>query len=295
MKKLLSVFVIALLVTSGAAFAAKPAAKAPAKAATATTMPAKGEKSAESTAKPAPVAAPEGKCPEATEEAEAPKQPWPDKGVFGHYDTASVQRGFQVYREVCSNCHSLKFLSYRDLQDLGYTPDQVKAVAASVTVQDGPNDEGQMFDRPGRPSDHFKSPFPNEKAARAANNGALPPDMSLLAKAREGGEDYIYAILTGYSQAPSCVNMFPGMNWNKYFPPHQIAMPKPLNDGQVSFSDGSPNSLPDEARNVAQFLAWASEPRMEQRKEMGIKVLLFLFVFVGVMAASKCKVWEDVR
>lgn len=307
MKRILSALVLAAVLGSGAAYAAKTHAaadKVPA-AATATTTSAKSAvPAAESTANPPPAdanenaaaaAGAESKCPQATAENVPPKQVWPDEGVFGAYDKAALQRGFQVYREVCSNCHSLKFVAYRDLEDLGYTPDQVKAVAASVTVQDGPNDEGQMFDRPGRPSDHFKSPFPNEKAARAANNGALPPDMSLLIKAREYGKDYVYAILNGYETAPSCVAMNPGMNWNKYFPPHQIAMPKPLNDGQVQFGDGTPNNLQQEARDVAQFLAWASEPHMEQRKEMGIKVLLYMFVFIGVMAAAKRKIWEDVR
>ena len=226
---------------------------------------------------------------------EPPKQQWPHHGIFGKYDMASVQRGFQVYKEVCSACHSMKFMSYRDLSGLGYTPDQVKAVAAEVTVTDGPNDDGEMFDRPARPSDHFKSPFANDKAARAANSGALPPDMSLLVKAREHGEDYIYAVLTGYTDPPACASMNPGKQWNKYFPPHQISMPKPLADGQVSFSDGAPNALPDEARDIVQFLAYASEPHMEARKFMGIKVVLFLLVFAGIMRAVKRKVWAGVH
>lgn len=232
---------------------------------------------------------------ECTEIPEPPKQAWPEQGIFGKYDMAAVQRGFQVYKEVCSACHSMKFMSYRDLAGLGYTPDEVKALAAEVTVTDGPNDDGEMFDRPGRPSDHFKSPFVNEKAARAANGGALPPDMSLLVKAREHGEDYIYAVLNGYSEPPKCAQMNPGKQWNRYFPPHQISMPKPLADGQVSFDGGAPNTLPDEAKDVVQFLAYASEPHMEARKFMGIKVLLFLLVFAGIMRAVKTKVWKDVH
>jgi ubiquinol-cytochrome c reductase cytochrome c1 subunit len=157
------------------------------------------------------------------------------------------------------------------------------------------DDSGQMVDRPGRPSDHFKPPFANDRAARAANNGALPPDMSLLVKAREYGEDYVYAILNGYEPAPTCASVMQGMNWNKYFPPHQIAMPKPLNEGQVQFTDGTKPTMDEESRDIVQFLAWASEPHMEQRKEMGLKVLLFMLVFCGIMAAAKCKVWEDVR
>ena len=213
---------------------------------------------------------------------------------FGTYDTASVQRGFKVYREVCASCHAMKFLSYRDLGALGYTPEQVKAVAASVTVQEL-GEDGQMVDRPGRPSDAFKSPFPNDRAARAANNGALPPDMSLLVKSREHGEDYIYALLNGYEAPPSCATVNTGMNWNKYFPTHQIAMPKPISDNQVSYTDGTEATLDREARDVTQFLAWASEPHLNHRKEMGLKVVLFMIVFSCIMAASKCRVWEGVR
>ena len=224
-----------------------------------------------------------------------PQQMWQHKGVFGTWDKAAVQRGFQVYKEVCSACHAMKFLSYRNLQALGYTPEQVKAVAAEVTVTDGPNDEGEMFDRPGRPSDRFKSPFANDNAARAANNGALPPDLSLVTKSRHAGEDYIFALLTGYGEAPDEVAMNPGMNYNKYFPGHQIAMAQPLIEGQVSYSDGTANTLEQQARDVSQFLAWAAEPHMEHRKGMGIKVMLFMFVFCGIMLAAKRKIWADVH
>jgi ubiquinol-cytochrome c reductase cytochrome c1 subunit len=231
----------------------------------------------------------------AAEETALVKQHWPHKGIFGTYDKAAVQRGFQVYKEVCSACHSLKFLSYRNLGDLGYTPDQVKAVAAQYTVTDGPNDDGEMFDRPALPSDRFKSPFKNDKAARAANNGALPPDMSLLVKAREGGEDYIFGVLTGFEDAPAGVEMQPGMSYNKTFPGHQIAMAKPLSDGQVSYTDGTTASLEQEARDVTQFLAWASEPHLEQRKQMGVKVILFLLAFAGIMYAAKRKIWSKLH
>jgi ubiquinol-cytochrome c reductase cytochrome c1 subunit len=152
-----------------------------------------------------------------------------------------------------------------------------------------------MFDRPAKPSDHFKSPFANDEAARASNGGALPPDMSLLVKAREGGEDYIYGILTGYGPAPSDVTMMPGLNYNKVFPGHQIAMPQPMTDGRVTYTDGTPNSLDQEARDVTQFLAWASEPKMEERKRMGIKVILFMAVLAGVLLRTKRKVWSKVH
>lgn len=224
-----------------------------------------------------------------------PKQMWQHKGVFGTWDKTAVQRGYQVYKEVCAACHAMKFLSYRNLQALGYTPEQVKAVAAEATVIDGPNDEGEMFERPGLPSDRFKAPFANDKAARAANNGALPPDLSLVAKSRHAGEDYIFALLTGYGEAPDDVVMNPGMSYNKYFPGHQIAMAPPLTEGQVAYSDGTANTLEQQARDVAQFLAWAAEPHMEHRKGMGIKVMLFMFVFCGIMLAAKRKIWADVH
>ncbi|MDE1152909.1 MAG: cytochrome c1 [Micavibrio sp.] len=312
MKKTLSLALFALLLAATAptlavaadAPASEAAAKASGSEAAAEVTASKAPETdkaapaeAEAAAKPAAAAA-AGEAPACPEEKETPepaKQVWPHKGVFGRYDMASVQRGFQVYKEVCSSCHAMKFMSYRDLAGLGYTPDQIKSVAGEYTVTDGPNDDGEMFERPARPSDHFKAPFANDKAARAANGGALPPDMSLLVKAREHGEDYIYALLNGYEEAPACATKVPGGNWNKFFPGHHIKMPKPLADGQVSFSEGAPNNLPDEARDVVQFLAYASEPHMEARKFMGIKVILFLLVFAGIMRAVKRKVWQDVK
>jgi ubiquinol-cytochrome c reductase cytochrome c1 subunit len=200
-----------------------------------------------------------------------------------------------VYKEVCSACHSLKFVSYRDLEALGYTKDEVKAIAAQDTVMDGPNEEGEMFERPALPSDRFKSPFKNDKAARAANNGAMPPDMSLLVKARVGGEDYLYGLLTGYADAPADEHMMAGMTYNKVFPGHQIAMTKPLSDGQVSFADGTDNSMKQEARDVAQFLTWASEPHQDNRKHLGWKVILFMLAFAGIAYAAKRRVWTKLH
>lgn len=224
-----------------------------------------------------------------------PRQHWQHSGMFGTWDKAAVQRGYQVYREVCAACHAMKYLHYRDLSALGYTEGQVKAVAGEAAFTDGPNDDGEMFERAGLPSDPFKSPFANDKAARAANNGGLPPDLSLIAKARHAGEGYVYALLTGYEQAPACAEMNPGMNWNKYFPGHQIAMAPPLSAGQVAYADGTSNSLEQQARDVAQFLAWAAEPHMEHRKGMGVKVMLFMLVFCGIMLAAKRKIWADVH
>lgn len=224
-----------------------------------------------------------------------PDQDWPHEGIFGTYDRSALQRGFQVYKEVCSACHSMKQLSYRNLTEIGFTEEEVKAIAAQYFVTDGPNDDGEMFERPAVPADQFKSPFPNKKAARAANGGAYPADLSLIAKARAGGEDYIYALLTGYEEPPAdkADTLLPGTYWNRYFPGHQISMAPPLMDGMVSYADGTSNSLHQQARDVAQFLAWASEPHMEVRKQMGIKVILFLIVFSGVMYAVKRKVWAN--
>jgi ubiquinol-cytochrome c reductase cytochrome c1 subunit len=227
-------------------------------------------------------------------EHEIPKQEWSFSGLFGTYDRAELQRGFQVYKEVCANCHGLDHLSYRNLTDLGFSADEVKAIAAEYQVPDI-GDDGQPVQRPAKPSDKFVRPFPNEKAARAANNGAYPPDLSLMAKAREGGPNYIFAILTSYGEPPPDVKMAEGMYYNTAFPGHQIAMPQPLQDGQVTFADGSPNKLPDEARAIANFLEWTAEPEQEHRKRMGVQVVLFLLVLAGLLYAAKRKIWAEIH
>lgn len=214
-------------------------------------------------------------------------------GVFGTYDRASAQRGFAVYQQVCAACHSMRLMSYRNLRDLGLTEQQVIAIASQVQIQDGPNDEGQMFERPGRPSDRFRSPFPNPQAARAGNNGALPPDLSVIAKARAGGADYLYALLTGYEDAPAGVTLAEGMSYNRYFPGHQIAMSRPLNPDQVEFADQTPATVENMARDVATFLAWAAEPELEERRSMGVKILVFLTILAGLAYAVKRKIWAN--
>jgi ubiquinol-cytochrome c reductase cytochrome c1 subunit len=235
----------------------------------------------------------------ATAEAKHPHGPpggWPEAGPLGTYDRASLQRGYQVYAQVCSTCHSMKLLSYRDLTQLGFSPAEVKAIASNYQVADGPNDQGEMFQRPTRPSDHFVSPFPNDQAARAGNGGALPPDLSLIIKARHGNEDYVYSILTGFGQTPPASEVVAkGMNYNPYFAGHQIAMPPPLHEGAVSFADGTPATVDQMAKDVVQFLAWASEPHLEDRHETGIKVVLFLIVFAGVMYGVKKRVWSKLK
>ena len=217
-------------------------------------------------------------------------------GLFGHFDRASAQRGFQVYKEVCSGCHSMHLLSYRNLRQLGLSEAEVAGIAATVQVMDGPNDEGQMVERPGRASDRFKSPFPNEQAARAANNGAYPPDLSVITKAREGGADYIHALLMGYGDPPAGMQIADGMHYNKYFAGHQIAMPASISsDGQFEYHDGTRATVDQMVTDVTQFLAWAAEPELEERKAMGVKIIIFLTILGGLAYAVKRKVWRDVH
>jgi ubiquinol-cytochrome c reductase cytochrome c1 subunit len=233
----------------------------------------------------------------AEEEAKTPPhQQWPFEGVFGTYDRAASQRGYQIYKEVCSACHPVKHLYFRDLEELGYTEDQVKGIAAQVQVTDGPNDQGEMFQRPARPSDKIPGPFPNDQAARAANNGALPPDLSLITKAREGGPDYVYAILSGYKDPPAGFKMNEGMYYNEYFDGHQIKMPPPLTQpDQVKYADGTQASVPQMAHDVVNFLSWAAEPNLDERHRIGFKVILFLLIASGVFYAAKRKIWARVH
>lgn len=225
----------------------------------------------------------------------APSQDWSFDGVFGTFDRGALQRGFQVYQQVCSACHSMDYLAYRNLSALGYSEAQVKAIAMQFSTMDGPDDEGEMFERPMRPSDKFKAPYENSNAARYANNGAFPPDLSLIAKARVGGPDYVYGILTGYEEAPEGETLGEGQYWNKYMPGHKIAMAPPLSDDIVGYEDESPTTVDQYARDVATFLMWAAEPKMEIRKKTGIKVILFLLVFAGIMYSVKKKIWADVK
>lgn len=227
--------------------------------------------------------------------AKPAEQNWSFDGIFGRYDRAALQRGFQVYREVCAACHSLSFVYYRHLAALGYNEKEIQAIAASVEVQDGPNDEGQMFTRPGRPSDRFKAPFPNQPAARAANNGALPPDLSVITKARPYGADYVYALMTGYREPPPGVEVPQGMHYNVAFPGQLIAMASQLSEGAVPYQGDVKATVPQMARDVSAFLAWASEPELEDRKRTGFKVMLFLVVLTGVLYALKRQIWSDVH
>ncbi len=225
---------------------------------------------------------------------EFPKQEWSFAGPFGTYDKAAAQRGFQVYKEVCSSCHSMKLVYYRNLAGIGLSAEQIKAVAASVDVPTI-GDDGQPTERKGEPSDHFKSPYPNDKAARAAQNGALPPDQSVIIKAREGGADYIYALMNGYEAAPADVKMSDGMNYNKWFTGHQIAMAAPLTDGRVEYTDGTKATVDQMARDVTTFLAFVANPEMEARKRLGVRVVLFLALMTCLTYAVKRQIWSDVK
>jgi len=234
--------------------------------------------------------------PATASEAPVPAaQSWSFSGPFGTYDRAALQRGFQVYKDVCAGCHSLRHVHYRDLAAFGYNEDEIKAIAASVEVQDGPNDQGEMFTRPGRPYDRFKSPFPNDNAARAANNGAFPPDLSVIIKARPHGPDYLFALMTGYKEPPPDIKITEGMMYNTAFAGYQIAMPPPLSEGSLEYKDGTKATIPQMAKDVATFLAWAAEPEMEERKRLGYKVLLFLVVLTGVLYAAMRRVWSKVH
>ena len=212
----------------------------------------------------------------AAESIELPEYAWTFSGPLGKFDQNQLQRGFQIYREVCSTCHSLSFIAFRNLEDLGYNEDEIKAIASSYEIKDGPNDAGGMFTRPGRPSDHFPDPFPNRKAAEAANNGAYPPDLSLMTKARHGGADYVKALLMGYTEAPSGFDLADGQYYNRFMAGHRIAMAAPLLDGAVDYKDGSPKTLDQYTSDIAAFLTWTAEPYMIQRKETGLRVMLYV-------------------
>jgi ubiquinol-cytochrome c reductase cytochrome c1 subunit len=229
----------------------------------------------------------------AQEIPEPAKQDWSFYGPFGSYDQASLQRGFQIYREVCSACHSMNLVAYHDLSGIGYDEAEIKAIAASVQIPDI-DDNGAPADRPGRPSDFFKAPFPNSKAAQVANNGAIPPDQSLIVRGRKYGPDYIYALMMGFKDAPAGMKIGDGMYYNEAFPGGQIAMPPPLTDDRVTYADGTKATLQQEAHDIATFLTWTSDPHLEERHRLGARVLIFLLAFSGVMYGVKKKIWSDV-
>ena len=223
------------------------------------------------------------------------KTNWSFKGIFGTFDRASLQRGYQVYQEVCSGCHSAQHLSYRNLSEKGgpeFSVEEAKAIAAQFEVEDGPNSDGEMFTRLGRLSDKFVKPYPNVEASTAANGGAYPPDMSVLAKARKGGADYIYSLLLGYEEAPTGFELDEGVYYNKYMSGNRIKMLAPLSDGLVEYSDGTQSTTAQMAKDVTTFLVWAAEPHLESQHRMGFKVIIYLIILLTLVYMSKQKVWS---
>jgi ubiquinol-cytochrome c reductase cytochrome b/c1 subunit len=242
---------------------------------------------------------------------------WSFAGAFGRYDQAQLRRGFKVYKEVCASCHSIKLLAFRNLGEPGgprFSPQEVAAVAASYKIKDGPNDAGDYYERPGRPSDRFPPPFANEQAARAALAGAYPPDMSVLAKARgysrgfpgflldalpgftyqEHGVDYLVSLMEGYADPPPEVNLPPGQFYDPYMPGRRIGMPPPLVDGVVAYDDGAPQTIDQYAKDVSAFLMWSAEPHLDARKRVGLGVVSFLTVFAGLLYFTKRRIWSKV-
>lgn len=224
------------------------------------------------------------------------------EGPFGRFDQAQLQRGYKVYREVCAACHAMELVSFRHLGDEGgpfYDPEYpnpndnpyVKALAADSQVGDIDSETGDPIQRPAIPADRFPSPFPNEAAARASNGGALPPDLSVIVKARPNGADYIHGLLVGYQDPPAGFELTPGMSYNLYFPGHQIAMPPPLNEGQVEYADGTEATVERMARDVTAFLAWAAEPKLEARHRLGFQVMIYLIVLAVLLYFSKRRIW----
>jgi ubiquinol-cytochrome c reductase cytochrome c1 subunit len=256
------------------------------------------------------------------EHYQIPRQKWTYGGLFGYFNEEQLRRGFKIYHEVCSNCHNMRLLSYRNLGEPGgphLSKEEVQALAAEVQVAEGYNDQGEVKMRPGKPSDNFQWKFKNEKEAAAALGGAVPPDLSVMAKARtverefawyafpfimlrdlatqyqEQGSDYIYALLTGYTEPPAGAKVADGLYYDKAFPGHQLAMPQPLADGAVDYGDGTPNTLDQETRDVVSYLAWAAEPHLVERKKLGLWVLVYLGVLAALLFISKKTLWRNVE
>ena len=232
------------------------------------------------------------------EKVEYLKTDWSFKGLFGKFDRGALQRGYQVYTEVCASCHSMKYLSYRNLSEKGgpeFTEQQAKAIAASFDVTDGPNSDGEMFTRPGKLSDKFVMPYENVKAAQAANGGAYPPDMSVLVKARGGGVDYIYSLLQGYEDPPAGIILDEGVHYNKYMYGNKIKMSNPLSDGLVEYSDGTNATVEQMSKDVTTFLMWTAEPHLETRHQMGFKAIVYLIILTILVYFSMKRIWSRVE
>ncbi len=232
------------------------------------------------------------------EKVEYLKTDWSFKGLFGKFDRGALQRGYQVYTEVCASCHSMKYLSYRNLAEKGgpeFSVAEAKVIAASFEVADGPNTDGEMFTRPGKLSDKFVKPYENVEAAKAANGGAYPPDMSVLIKARSGGADYIYSLLQGYTEAPAGMTLDDGVYYNKYMYGNKIKMASPLSEGVVEYSDGTETSISQMSKDVTTFLMWAAEPHLEARHQMGFKAIIYLIILTVLVYFSMKKIWSRIE
>ncbi|KAL4245247.1 Cytochrome c1 [Abortiporus biennis] len=224
-----------------------------------------------------------------------PHYPWSHGGLLDSFDHSSIRRGYQVYREVCAACHSLDRIAWRNLVGVSHSVDEVKAMAEEVEYEDGPNDQGEMFQRPGKLSDYMPPPYPNEEAARASNQGALPPDLSLIVKARHGGPDYIFALLTGYRDAPAGFEIRDGMNYNPYFPGNAISMARVLFDGLVEYEDGTPATTSQMAKDVVTFLNWAAEPEHDERKKAGLKAVILFSALTAISLYVKRYKWAPIK
>ena len=232
------------------------------------------------------------------EKQELLKVDWSFKGYLGKFDRGSLQRGYQVYTEVCASCHSMKYLSYRNLAEEGgpeFTNEEAKAIAANFEVTDGPNDDGEMFTRPAKLSDKFVNPYQNDKEAMASNGGAYPPDMSVLVKARSGGADYIYSVLLGYVDPPNDISLDDGVYYNKYMYGNKIKMPKVLEDGLVEYNDGTEATEEQMAKDVVAFLSWSAEPHLEARHKIGFKAIIYLFILTLLAYFSMKRLWSRIE
>lgn len=224
-----------------------------------------------------------------------PEHKWSFYGIFGSFEQDKLQRGFKVYQEVCASCHSMKYIHFRNLTEIGFTNDEAAAIASQATVPGGIDDSGDPFERPGKLADQLPSPFPNAAAARASNGGAYPPDLSLITKNRNYGPDYIRALLIGYNDPPSGYEMAPGMHYNKWFPGHQIAMAAPLSEGLVDYPDGTEATVDQMAEDVTHFLHWAANPELEERHRLGLQIILFLIILTVLFWFVKKAVWRNIE
>ncbi|XP_051932322.1 cytochrome c1, heme protein, mitochondrial [Hippocampus zosterae] len=228
-------------------------------------------------------------------ELHPPNYPWSHGGPLSSLDHASIRRGYQVYKQVCSACHSMEYLAFRNLVGVSHTEDEVKTIAEEVEVVDGPDETGEMFTRPGKLSDYFPKPYANPEAARAANNGALPPDLSYIVNARHGGEDYVFSLLTGYCEPPAGVAVREGLYYNPYFPGQAIGMAPPIYNEILEYDDGTPATMSQVAKDVCTFLRWAAEPEHDQRKRMGLKLLMGSAILVPLLYYMKRHRWAVLK